>query len=452
MKTRVICLAAGEGKRMKSSLPKVLHPLCGLPMVQWALAAVESVDAQPILVVGHGRDEVMQTVGDAAQYAVQARQLGTGHAVMTARDYLDDTVDCVLVTAADMPLLTAQTIRRLCAAMDGDADAAVLTAVLDDAFGYGRILRDDAGHITGIVEQRDATEAQRTICEINTAVYIFKRERLLDALDHLTCDNDQNEYYLTDAIGYLAEKGGKIAGVTADAGEAMGVNDRVQLSQAAAVLRRRINEEHMRAGVTLIGPEQTYIDYGVTIGPDTVVWPNNHLTGGTVIGKNCLLLPGSRIVASRVGDRVTIESSVLTQASVGDDTTVGPFAYMRPHSVAGARVKIGDFVEIKNANIGDDTKISHLTYVGDADVGRRVNLGCGVVFVNYDGKHKYRSVVDDDAFIGCNTNLVAPVHVGSGAFTAAGSTITQDVPADALAIARSRQVNKEGWVSPKKKG
>lgn len=437
---------------MKSSLPKVLHPLCGMPMVQWALRAVEKVDPRPVLVVGHMRDEVMKTVGDRVQYAVQAEQLGTGHAVMMARDYLDDSVDYVLVTAADMPLLTAETVQALCGLIDTGADAAVLTAVLPDAYGYGRILRDDAGHITGIAEQRDATEAQRAIREINTAVYIFRRERLLDALDHLTCDNDQHEYYLTDAIGYLAKEGGRVAGLAADAQEAMGVNDRVQLAQAGAVLRRRINEAYMRAGVTLVDPEQTYIDAGVTIGRDTMIWPNNYLTGDTVIGEDCELFPGSRIHDSRVGDRVVIQSSVLTQASVGDDSKVGPFAYMRPHSVAGAHVKIGDFVEIKNSNIGDDTKISHLTYVGDADVGQRVNLGCGVVFVNYDGKNKFRSVVQDDAFIGCNTNLVAPVHVGKGAFTAAGSTIVEDVPDEALAIARSRQVNKEGWISPKKKG
>ncbi|MDD3243654.1 MAG: bifunctional UDP-N-acetylglucosamine diphosphorylase/glucosamine-1-phosphate N-acetyltransferase GlmU [Eubacteriales bacterium] len=452
MKTQVICLAAGEGKRMKSQLPKVLHGLCGLPMVEWALRAANAVDAHPILVVGHGREQVMEAVGERAQFAVQAQQLGTGHAVMTAQGLLEPDTDCVLVTAGDMPLLRPETVLALQEKMSDGADAAVLTARVADPFGYGRILRDAQGSVCGIVEERDATAQQKQICEINTSIYIFRASRLKEALLNLTCQNDQHEYYLTDAVGDLAARGCRVESLEAAPGEAMGVNDRVQLAQAGEMLRRRINEAHMRAGVTLVDPQQTYIDADVTIGRDTVIWPGNYLTGNTSIGENCVLYPGSRIADSRIGSGVTVQSSVLTQASVDDGSTVGPFAYMRPKSAAGKNVKIGDFVEIKNATVGDGTKISHLTYVGDADVGQHVNLGCGVVFVNYNGKEKFRTQVEDDAFIGCNTNLVAPVHIGRGAYTAAGSTITQDVPDDTLGIARARQVNKASWISPKKKG
>lgn len=453
MKVRSIILAAGEGKRMKSATPKVLHKLCGRTLIEWAMGSVCAVDASPVLVVGHGREAIIEALaGSGASFAVQAEQKGTGHAVMMARSAIEDA-DCVLVTPGDMPLIRPETVQMLVDAIAKDnQDAAVLFSVAQDPTGYGRILRDEYGGIKGIVEHRDATPAQRAICEVNTSAYCFHKDLLLFALDRLECNNDQKEYYLTDAIAIIANMGGKVVGVQGEADEGMGINDRAQLAGAAAILRRRINRRHMLAGVTIVDPETTYIDHDVTIGRDTVVYPGNVLEAGTSIGEGCALYPNSRIVKSVIGNRVDVTSSVITDTAIGDGCHIGPFAYTRPGSRIGCDVKIGDFVEIKNSSIGDGTKISHLTYVGDADVGSGVNLGCGVVFVNYDGRKKHRTVVEDGAFIGCNTNLVAPVKVGKGGYTAAGSTITEDVPEDALAIARSRQTNKEGWAAKRRGG
>lgn len=445
MITHAIILAAGEGKRMRSALPKVLHSLCGRTLAQWVLEAVRPVDSRPLMVVGHGREAVMEALKDSARYVVQSEQRGTGHAVMMAREHIEPG-SAVLVVAGDMPLLRPETLVALTESLARDEyEAVVLTAQADDPTGYGRVLRDAQGRVTGIVEHRDATVAQRAVREINTSVYGFRGDALLSCLDRLTCDNDQGEYYLTDVIGLLAEGGRKVGAMSCSQQEAMGINDRAQLAVAGEILRRRINEDHMRAGVTLLDPASTYIDAGTVIGPDTVVYPGNILEGGTRVGAGCTLYANNRIRDSRVGDGATVESSVLLEAEVGGGTTVGPFAYLRPGARIGRGCRVGDFVEVKNAAIGDGTKVSHLTYVGDADVGSGVNVGCGVVFVNYDGHGKHRTTVGDHAFIGCNTNLVAPVSVGEGAYTAAGSTITEDVPGDALAIARCRQTVKEDW-------
>lgn len=445
MKTRALILAAGEGKRMRSDTPKALHGLCGRTLAEWALDAVRAVDERPVLIVGHGRQAVMDALHGRAEFAVQAEQRGTGHAVMTARDHIDANT-AVTVAAGDMPLLCAGTVRALSEGVTRDGwDAMMLTALADDPAGYGRVVRDGAGRVTGIVEHRDATPEQLAIRETNASVYCFRGDLLLSCLDRLTCENDQREYYLTDVVGLLVRDGRRVGTLRCSPEEAMGVNDRSQLAAAGAVLRRRINEGHLRAGVTIHDPRSVYIDAGVTIGRETVIYPGNVLEAGTAVGSACTLYPNNRIRASRVGDGATVESSVLLEAEVGEGTAIGPFAYLRPGSRVGAGCRIGDFVEIKNARIGDGTKVSHLTYVGDADVGGNVNVGCGAVFVNYDGHAKHRTTVGDGAFIGCNTNLVAPVTVGDGAYTAAGSTITQDVPADALAIARCRQTNKEGW-------
>jgi bifunctional UDP-N-acetylglucosamine pyrophosphorylase/glucosamine-1-phosphate N-acetyltransferase len=451
MKIKAVILAAGEGKRMKSATPKVLHRICGRSLVEWAIGAVEALDGSPAVVVGRGREEVMKALaGAGVAFAVQEEQKGTGHAVMTARKEFE-SAGCVLVTCGDMPLIKPETAKKLvdCIAKD-NRDAAVLYTMADDPTGYGRILRDKYGDIKGIVEHRDANKEQRAIREINTSAYCFNRDMLLFALDHMDCGNDQKEYYLTDAIAIIANMGGKISGVEGEAEEGLGVNDRAQLAQAAVVLRARINRAHMLGGVTLVDPENTYIDFDVKIGRDTVIYPGNVLESGTAVGEGCTLYPNNRIAKSSIGDHTDITSSVILETIIGDGCHVGPFAYTRPGSRIGNGIKVGDFVEIKNSNIGDGTKISHLTYVGDADVGRDVNLGCGVVFVNYDGRRKYRTTVEDGAFIGCNTNLVAPVKVGRRGYTAAGSTITQDVPEDALAIARSRQTNKEGWAAKRR--
>ena len=453
MNTKAVVLAAGEGKRMKSSTPKPLHRVCGRSILEWAIASVRSADENPVIIVGHGKEAVMKALdGIGLQFVTQEEQKGTGHAVMVARPHIEKA-DCVLVTCGDMPMVKPESVQKLIDCIkESHQDAALLYSVAQDPTGYGRIIRDASGDIKAIVEHKDATEEQRAIKEINASAYCFNKDMLLFALDHMDNNNAQNEYYLTDAISIIANMGGKVVGVKGELDEGMGINDKTQLAQATAVLRGRINREHMLNGVTLLDPANTYIDYDVTIGRDTVVYPNNVLEAGTSIGEGCTLFPGSRISRSRIGNNAEIQSSVIIDTVIGDSAHIGPFAYTRPGSHIGSNVKIGDFVEIKNSSIGDGTKISHLTYVGDAKVGSNVNLGCGVVFVNYDGRKKHRIIVEDGAFIGCNTNLVAPVKVGKRAYTAAGSTITEDVPEEALAIARSRQINKEGWVTKRGEG
>lgn len=452
MKTTAIILAAGEGTRMKSGLHKVLHKLCGQEMVDYALHAAEEAGVErPVVVVGHAAEAVREHLKDRAAFALQDKTTGwgTGHAVLSARDFLPQE-GLIYVLAGDMPLLTGEDLLSLARPVEQGAAAALLTAALPDPTGYGRVLRDADGMVARIVEQKDCTKEEAAVREVNASVYCFRASALLYALPRITNDNAQKEYYLTDTVAILRAAGERVAAVETAAEHCMGVNDRVQLAQCEAVLRRRINEGHLRAGVTMIDPERTYIEAGVEIGRDTVIYPGCVLQGKTRVGENCTLLPNCRLCGAVVGDNVTVESSVLLQCEVGEGTSVGPNAYLRPGTHVGAHCRIGDFVEIKNSVIGDGTKVSHLTYVGDADLGKRINLGCGVVFSNYDGKHKYRCTVGDDAFIGCNVNLVAPVAVAAGAYVAAGSTITKDVPEEALAIARSRQANLKGWAAARR--
>lgn len=450
MDTSVVILAAGEGTRMKSALHKVLHPLVGRPMIQWVMEATRGISDKPIIVVGHKKESVMDAARGAL-FAIQEPLLGTGHAMMAAMPKLADKKGYVLAAAGDMPLIQAETYEKMVElAKAKNASCVVMTTLLENPAGYGRIVRDGEGRIVRIVEDRDANEVQKQICEINSAVYCFHIQSLLEKLPKLTNDNAQNQYYLTDVIQMMAEGGERVEALVVDSDECQGINDRVQLAAAEAVLRRRINERLMREGVTMMNPENIYIGPEVVVGRDTVIYPGNHLEGKTRIGANCILYPGSRILDSEVGDGCTVQSAVMEGASVDENTTVGPFAYLRPNSFVGKGCRIGDFVELKNARIGDGTKVSHLTYIGDGVVGERVNVGCGVVFSNYDGKKKYVSTVGDDVFIGCNVNLVAPVQVGDGAYIAAGSTVTTDAPGGALYIARSRPTVKEGWVDKHK--
>ena len=443
-----ILLAAGEGKRMKSDTPKVLHTLCGLPMIKWVLRAAEDlVEETPILVVGHSADTVKAALGDSFRYALQEQQLGTGHAVKMAVPYLAGKQGYVLVLAGDMPLLRAETLRTLASAAEGKG-AALLTCILDDPTGYGRVIRDEAGSVLRIVEHRDANEEERGIHEVNASVYCFEIGALLSVLAGLSAENDQGEYYLTDCIAAIRESGRKVAAVVApDASEGMGVNDRVQLADAARILRSRINEEHMRAGVTFIDPERTYVDADVKLGRDITLYPDVILSGLSRIDDGAVLYPGCRINESHIGANCVLQAVVANAAVVGAGVTMGPFVNLRPGTHVEAGCKVGDFVEIKNSHIGSGSKVPHLSYVGDADVGERVNVGCGTVFVNYDGYRKHRTTVGDNVFLGCNTNLVAPVTVKSDTYIAAGSTITEDVPEGTMAIARARQVNKFGWVA-----
>ena len=446
-----IILAAGEGKRMRSSLPKVLHAAAGKPLAQWVMdAAAEATGEKPVLVVGVGAEQIREAFGDSASYALQSEQLGTGHAVMAAKDYLKGD-GYALIAAGDMPLLRTETLQRVIdTAREGQLGVCMLSAVMSDPTGYGRVCRAD-GCVQRIVEHRDATEEQRAINEVNTSVYCFHIPALLQALSALSNQNDQGEYYLTDCVEYIVREGfGADTVVCADADECQGVNDRVQLATAAKTLRRRINTALMEQGVTMVDPDAVYIDAGVKVGRDVVIYPNVTLEGDTEIDEAAILYPGSRIENSFIGRGTTVQNSVILNARVGEHTTIGPYAYLRPGSEVGNGCRVGDFVEVKNAQIKDGAKVSHLTYIGDGEVGEKSNIGCGTVFVNYDGKKKYRTVVGKGVFVGCNSNLVAPVSVGDGAYIAAGSTVTDDVEADALCIARSRQVTKPGWAKKRR--
>lgn len=437
---------------MKSSTSKVLHEIFHKPLVYYPIEAARYAGAQEVcLVVGHKSEEVMKTFGDTVKYALQAERLGTGHAVMQAMDFIGDDGE-ILVLYGDTPLITAQTIEKMLAFHRKKKNAVtVLSALVDDPTGYGRIVRDESKHFVKIVEQKDATDEEKRITEINGGMYVFEAKHLKSALSKITNDNKQQEYYLTDSIEILLHEGYNVDAIAImNPDDILGVNSREQLAQATAIMKQRINRKHMDNGVTLIDPHHTYIDPEVEIGQDTVIEPGCIIEGNTSIGENCIIGYNTKIRNCKVGNSVAIESSMLIDSQIDEGCHIGPFAYIRPNSHIGAKVKIGDFVEIKNATIGEGTKVSHLTYIGDADVGRDVNFGCGTVVVNYDGEKKHRTIIKDHAFIGCNTNLVSPVVIEENVYTAAGSTITQDVPKNSLAIARARQEIKPEWVTKKR--
>lgn len=447
-----VILAAGEGKRMKSKSSKVVHKICGKTLVQWVHQAVENAGVrESILVVGHRSDQVKECLGDKVEYVMQEKQLGTGHAVMQAEGFLKGKDGYVLVLCGDTPLVTTETIARTIEYhKSGNNSATVITAELVDPAGYGRIIRDNNGGVLKIVEHKDASEIEKDIREINSGMYCFTIKDLLNALKELDNKNSQGEYYLTDTLEILINKGLKVGAVkVGNPDEILGINDRIQLAQADEIMRKKILVNHMKSGVTIIDQNSTYIDEEVIIGIDTIIYPGTILEGKTVIGEECVIGPNSRLVGSQTGNKVEVNNSVVLESSVGDNTHVGPFAFIRPGSTIGKEVKIGDFVEVKKSVIGDKTKVSHLTYIGDAEIGRNVNLGCGVVVVNYDGKNKNKTIVGDNSFVGCNVNLISPVTVKDNAYVAAGSTITEEVPENSLAIARSRQVVKEDWVIKK---
>ncbi|GIP45819.1 bifunctional protein GlmU [Paenibacillus sp. J45TS6] len=448
MKRMAIILAAGQGKRMKSKLYKVLHPVCGKPMVGHVLDTVGQAGVtRNIVVVGHGAEAVKSYLGSAADYVLQEQQLGTGHAVKMAKDMLGKEEGTTIVICGDTPLVTKETLEGLMELHESrGAAATVLTAHMDNPAGYGRVIRSNEGSVTKIVEQKDCSPEEDAVQEINTGTYCFDNAKLFAALDKVTNNNAQQEYYLTDVIGIFREAGETIeAYMTNDAAESIGVNDRVALSEAEGFMRQRLVRKHMLNGVTIIDPSSTYIGADVTIGSDTVLYPGTMLKGNTVIGEGSVIGPNTDIEDSTIGDNVTVKHSVLSKAEVGNGSSVGPFAYLRPASKLGEDVKIGDFVEIKNATIDNGSKVSHLSYIGDATVGKNVNIGCGAITVNYDGYNKSVTEIEDDAFVGSNVNLIAPVKVGKGAYVVAGSTITHSVSDNDLAIARVRQENKPGY-------
>ncbi len=445
--SKVVVLAAGQGTRMKSKVPKVLHKILDKMMIDYVIEAAKEAGVSSICaVVGHQSAMVKAMIGEkVSEFAVQKEQLGTGHAVMQAERFIGEDGD-VLILCGDTPLITAKTIKELFEIHRKNENAAtVISVMLKDPTGYGRIKRHNHS-FDRVVEHKDATEEERKINEINTGVYVFKASELIASFKELKNDNAQNEYYLTDCLEIIKNKGLNVGVMIArDENEFLGINSKLQLAQAAKVMKNRINEKHLTDGVTIEDPENTYIGKDVIIKPDTVILPGTVIEGKTEIGTDCIIGPNSRITNSIIKDGVIVQSSTLLSAEVDNYTTIGPFAYIRPNSKIGEHVKIGDFVEIKNSTIDDGTKVSHLTYVGDSDVGKNVNFGCGTVTVNYDGKNKFRTTIGDRAFIGCNTNLIAPVVIKEDAFTAAGSTITFDVPEGSLSIARAKQINKPGW-------
>jgi len=446
-----VILAAGKGTRMKSGLVKVLHQAAGRPMIAWPVDAARAAGAKKIvLVVGHQADTVKAGFKDAEDIscALQEEQLGTGHAVACARPALRDFQGTVLILCGDTPLLRAKTLAQLIRQhRENRAAITVLTAVVDNPFGYGRVIRDADSQVSAIVEQKDATPEQQSVREINSGIYCMESDFLFNNIDSVSSDNAQGEFYLTDLIGIANSKSARCMSVTADdCDEIMGVNDRAQLAAASRILRQRINQQLMVSGVTIIDPGQTYIDHGVVIGCDCIIHPNSCISGTTVIGSGCTIEPGASISNCRIGNNCRIKaSSVLEDSELHDDVSVGPMAHLRPGTVLHSHVKIGNFVETKKTVMGEGSKASHLTYLGDAVIGREANIGCGTITCNYDGVRKHRTEIGDRAFIGSDVQLVAPVTVGSNATVAAGTTVTAEVPADALAIARVRQRNILNW-------
>ena len=450
--TRVI-LAAGKGTRMKSSLPKVLHKAGGKAMLAHVLTAAKEAGARRnIVVVGFGGEAVEAALKGEAEFVTQAEQLGTGHAVLQAEPLLGGTQGTVLVLCGDTPLLTGKLLEKLVREhAAAGAKATVLTAVMPDATGYGRVLRSADGMVERIVEHKDATAEERAVREVNSGIYCFEASDLFAALHEVGNDNAQGEYYLPDVLEILKKKGEKIFAVAADDyEETLGVNSRAQLAASEKILRRRKNEALMADGVTLMDPDTTYVDADVRVGRDTVIYPGTWLEGATVIGEGCEIGPSARFQDVKVGAHVTAHFCYAHECEIADGVTLGPYVHIRPATKLAAHVKIGNFVEVKNSVVGEGTKLPHLSYIGDADIGAGVNMGCGTITVNYDGKKKFRTEVGDNAFVGCNSNLVAPVRVGAGAYIGAGSTITKEVPEGDLAIARAHQKNITGWADKRK--
>ncbi|MET8943094.1 bifunctional UDP-N-acetylglucosamine diphosphorylase/glucosamine-1-phosphate N-acetyltransferase GlmU [Streptomyces sp. NPDC004542] len=455
----VVVLAAGEGTRMKSATPKVLHEICGRSLVGHVLAAARELKPENlVVVVGHAREQVAAHLGEVdpnARTAVQEQQKGTGHAVRMGLDELASGVDgTVVVVCGDTPLLTGGTLRRLAETHHGDGNAVtVLTAEVPDATGYGRIVRDDTGAVTAIVEHKDATAAQREIREINSGVFAFDGQLLADALKKVRTNNSQGEEYLTDVLGILREAGHRVgACVAGDHREIAGINNRVQLSEARRILNDRLLERAMLAGVTVVDPATTWVDVTVTFEQDAVVHPGTQLHGSTHLGEGSEVGPHCRLRDTHVGAGARVDNTVSEGARIGAQASVGPYAYLRPGTRLGVKGKIGTYVETKNAAIGEGTKVPHLSYVGDATIGDHTNIGAASVFVNYDGQEKHHSTIGSHCRTGSDNMFVAPVTVGDGAYTAAGSVITKDVPPGSLAVARGQQRNIEGWVARKRPG
>jgi bifunctional UDP-N-acetylglucosamine pyrophosphorylase / glucosamine-1-phosphate N-acetyltransferase len=451
----IVVLAAGKGTRMKSRLPKVLHPIGGLTLIDWVLRAAAALrPATTTIVVGHEAELVRAHLASRAgvSFALQEPQLGTGHALLQAEPHLAGREGTVVLLSGDVPLMRGATLRALVDAHRGaGAAATVATAVVDRPYGYGRIVRKD-GRIARIVEQRDASPGEQEIKEINSGVYALELAPLFEALRGIASENAQGEYYLPDLVGVHRRRRRAVETyIIEDSSEMRGINSRSELAEVSAIVRQQKNEELMAAGVTLVDPATTYVDADVVVGPDTVIHPSVTLEGATTVGAACEIHSGTRIVNGRLADHVTVlNHCVITDASVAAHASIGPFAHVRPDSEIGEGARIGNFVELKKTTMGAGAKANHLSYLGDATIADRVNVGAGTITCNYDGQRKHQTVIEEGAFIGSDSILVAPVTIGAGAYVAAGSSITDDVPPGALGIGRARQENKPGWVAAHK--
>jgi bifunctional UDP-N-acetylglucosamine pyrophosphorylase/glucosamine-1-phosphate N-acetyltransferase len=452
MSLGVIVLAAGKGTRMRTEKAKVLHGACGRTLLGWVLEASDSLIPDEVaVVVGYGADEVSASLPEDVRAVLQEPQNGTGHATQVGLTAFVQTHDVVVVLPGDMPLIRPETLRELGRShVDSGAGATILTVELAEPFGYGRIVRDGAS-VTAIIEERDATPDQRTITEVNTSVYAFDGHLLSDALDQVGTDNDQGEQYLTDVIEVLVGHGHRVGAFLARSEEGLGVNSQRQLAEAAAILRSRINGKFLDAGVSMMDPTRVYIDAGVSVAPGAEIYPDTYLSGTTVIAAGCSIGPGVQIRDSHVGERSTVVNSVMAQATVGADVTVGPYAYLRPGAVLRDGAKAGTYVEIKNSEVGEGSKVPHLSYIGDATIGKNTNIGAATVTVNYDGYEKHHTTIGDRVRIGSDSMLVAPVTIGDDAFTGAGSVITDDVPDGSLGVERNLQKNIPDYAERRRK-
>ncbi|WP_373080420.1 bifunctional UDP-N-acetylglucosamine diphosphorylase/glucosamine-1-phosphate N-acetyltransferase GlmU [Fusobacterium varium] len=447
MKLKTLILAAGKGTRMKSELPKVIHEVNGIPMISKIIKVLEVLKPEEnILILGHKKEEVLKVVGENADYVVQTEQLGTGHAVLQAKNKLKDYDGDVMVLCGDTPLLREETLKELYKFhKETDSVTTILTSIYDNPFGYGRIVKEN-GLVKAIVEEKEADDKTKKIKEVNAGVYCFKGRELFEALSKITNNNEKGEYYLTDVIGIQVKEGKKVQSyILNDNIEILGVNSKVELAEASKVLRGRKNIELMEKGAILIDPAAVYIEEDVEIGRDTVIYPGAVLQGKTVIGENCQILGTTRIIDSTLGNDIKIESSVIEESILENGVTMGPFAHLRPKSHLKEKVHIGNFVEVKKSTLEKGVKAGHLTYLGDAQIGEDTNVGAGTITCNYDGKNKFKTVIGKNSFIGSDSMLVAPVIIGENALIGAGSVITKDVPDNSLAVSRSKQIIKNDW-------
>jgi bifunctional UDP-N-acetylglucosamine pyrophosphorylase/glucosamine-1-phosphate N-acetyltransferase len=451
----VVVLAAGDGKRMRSRTPKILHPVAGRPLISYPVALGRGLGARITVVIGHHGEAVRQALGGGPDlnFVEQKEPRGTGHALLQARSVAGSGTGTLMVLPGDVPLLSLETLQKLLDHHESTrAAATLLTAVVDDPKGYGRVLREK-GQVAAIVEERDTFPEQRKVREIGTSIYCFDSRLIWTALEQVTDRNEQWEYYLTDVIGILARGGHRVEAYTTDEPiECLGVNDRKQLAQLAQLMRHKVLDQLMIDGITIMNPADTSIDADVAIGRDSVLYPGVIIEGKSVIGEECVIGTGCQLTRVQLGSRVTLKPyCVIADSTIEDDAAVGPFAHLRPLSSVGKSAKVGNFVELKKSRIGKGSKVPHLSYVGDAAIGEDANVGAGTITCNYDGAEKHETRIGDRVFIGTNSSLVAPLTIGEGAYIAAGSTITENVPPGALAVGRAKQVIKEGWAAKRKK-